>query len=288
MRVGILGIGAIGSVIAHCLELHHDVYYFNRSTKSKIVVKKNNDVLIRKIELSLVDKVPTLDWLIICLKEFHYSDAHDTLQSLITTDTKVAVIRNGINLEEPILRYTDSKNIVECIIDCPTQVLNDGMYHQLYDPIIKVSNGKLSSEFRGLFRLDRLGIVEVEDYHTESWKKLIESSAIGSILCLTGETCRIFENSELVNLYGLIIDEAILVAKADNANISLEFKSELVQKLIAYPPDKGSSMLTDRIRGSLIEVNAKNGIISQVAKKHNIRTELNDTLSLLLRCINMR
>ena len=287
MKVGLLGIGAIGSVIAHCIDPVHDIYYYNRSDKTKIEIIKGGTLYSKDIVLSDAAENVPLDWLLICLKEYHYKEAHGILQSLITQQTKVAVIRNGINIKESILKYTSADNIIECIIDCPTQLQSDGVYHNLYDPIIKLESGIITPSFRRLFIPRLLKIIEVEDYHTESWKKLIESSALGSILCLTGQTCCIFRDLEVVNFYGRIVDESIVAAIADGAQIGPEFKSQLLEKIKKYPDDKGSSMLTDRKKGQPIELYAKNGIISKIAKSHNINTELNDTISLLLSYINI-
>jgi len=104
---------------------------------------------------------------------------------------------------------------------------------------------------------------------------------------LTGQTCWIFRDPEIVNIYSRIVDESINAAIADGALIGPEFKSQLIEKIKKYPDNKGSSMLTDRKKGQAIELNAKNGIISKIAKSHNIKTELNDTISLLLSYINI-
>ena len=76
--------------------------------------------------------------------------------------------------------------------------------------------------------------------------------------------------------------EAIIVARADGANIEADFIVQMLTKLSTYPETKGSSMLTDRLNGNSIEIGAKNGIISRLGAMYNIATPLNDLVTVIL------
>jgi 2-dehydropantoate 2-reductase len=288
LRIGILGVGAIGSVLSFKINDQHETYYYNRSNKSKIVVQDEKRVKKKEITLSNSKESTKLDWLLICLKEYHFIGAEKDLKCLIDTNTKIAVIRNGIDLKKPILKYTSEEKIIECMIDCPTQITKEGYYHQLRKPVITTGKNELSSEFPTIFTTDGIEIRQVEDYLTENWKKLIESSALGGILALSGEPCWIFEDQELVKLYEEIVKEGILIAQAEGAKIDASFKNEIIDKLKKYPASKESSMLIDRRNGNQIEINAKNGVISNLGKKHQIETKLNDSISILLKYTNSK
>jgi len=286
LKIGILGVGAIGSVISLKLQAQHRKYYYNRSPKSEIVVKHQGKTYQKAIVLSDSNESAELDWLIICLKEYQFAEAEKTLQSLITQHTKVAVVRNGINLKEPIEKYTDPENILECMIDCPTQLTSAKHYHQLRKPKVLTAQSQLSSDFKKLFDLDKIEVLQVEDFATKNWEKLIESSALGAILCLSGESCWIFEDENTSVLFQKIAKEAVQVARAEGAKIKEDFVPELLEKVKSYPASKESSMLIDRRMGRVIEINAKNGVISSLGKKHQIKTELNDFITTLLQHTN--
>ena len=290
-KIGIFGIGAIGSVISLTLsDLENDIYYYNRSPKSEIRIAHKNRIAKRKITLTHIIKEnhQELDWLIICLKEYQYKGAEEQLKFLIKPGTKIAVIRNGINLKNAIINYTSEERIIECMIDSPIQINENGDYHQLKKPMMTIKKAKLSQEFKELFIEDKIDIIQVENYKTKNWEKLIESSALGGILSLSGESCWIFKDAKIVQLYENIVDEGIKVAKADGAKIENKFKSILLKKLLEYPETKESSMLIDRRKGNPIELNAKNGVISQLGKKHGIETEVNDLICLLLKYTNQK
>jgi len=274
-QIGILGIGAIGSVISSLLFQNKklELYYFNRSKKEVTTVHfENTSTSINLTNTKSIATNNQLDWLIICLKEYHFAEAKDSFKKLISSKTKIVIIRNGIDLKAPILPYSPNHQILECMIDCSTQPKKDGSYLQLKKPIITSTSNDLATEFQNLFDIHNCSFKQVDDFKTATWKKLLESSAIGAITCLTGETCRIFKKKENRIWYQQLLEEGIKVAKTDGAIIPNDFVNVLLQKLNSYSIDKGSSMLTDRLLGRPIELGAKNGAIIKKAKQYNIET----------------
>ena len=288
-RIGIIGLGAIGSVIAKALHSTEKVQlsYYTRTPKTEIAVKyeaKITTIPIKCINLNEPEK--DLDWVLICLKAHQIESAEDLLKSLIGPDTKVGIIRNGINLVEDIIPFTNRSKILPCIIDCPVQPDDEGYYNQLKHPFITTIKNDLAKDFEHLFPEQELTVIRSNDFHTELWKKLIESASIGALQCLTGKTCHIFQDKRILNLYRELIKEGISIAVADQADIETDFEDHLISKVLAYPKEKGSSMLTDMIRGNKIELEAKNGAIAKMAKFHGLPTSLNNLICIFIENIN--
>ena len=290
-KIGILGVGAIGSVIAcHLFDNQKiELLYFNRSAKTEIRLQTSDHFFDLKIKTQqTISQKIDLDWLIICLKEYHFQKARIWFKNLISTNTKIAVIRNGIELKKPLLPYSLESQILECMIDCPTQLDSDGNIIQLRNPIITSISGGLTMKFQVLFSNKNIKFRTVIDFKTENWKKLIESASLGAITCLTGETCWIFKDKKIKDLYQELVTEGIKVAKADGAIIPIDFVNTLLEKLNQYPKEKGTSMLTDRKRGRPIELGAKNGAIVNVGKKYKIGTPLNELTVTILSQTNVK
>lgn len=290
-HIGILGIGAIGSVIAAALKdnSENEIYLFNRTPRRNTTIEYQDQPIELNSECISVDAEKyDLDYLFICLKEYQYKTADKSFLQLINPNTKICTIRNGINLKESLLPYSKPEMIYECIIDCPVQPKTKGVYKLFSKPLLTFDNNQKPQSIISLFKEDFIEINLSKDFKTESWKKIIESSALGSILCLTGQTCHVFEDQGLVELYKDLVKEAIKVALSDGAKIETEFRESLVKKLLSYDKDKGSSMLSDKLNGRPIEINAKNGAISKVGKANQIETPLNDLMVTLLQGINQR
>jgi len=278
LKIGVFGIGAIGTVISLAIRDQFSIFYFNRSNRSNLALAYKDELTKKNIRLTPISNHEKLDWLLICIKEYHFSDALSNLSKLVNSDTKVAVIRNGMNLKTPLLKLTISSMILECMIDAPTQPTNNGAFQLLSFPNITVLKSDLATEFSTLFDLEKIEIKQTEDFKSAQWKKLIESSSLGAILCTTGKTSVIFRNPYYLKLYKLLVQESINVAQADGANIQDSYLEILLKKLETYGDQKGSSMLTDRIAGKPIEINAKNGAIVTIAKKLGIETPINSSM----------
>lgn len=191
-KVGILGIGAIGSIILTGLfkNEHLESFHFNRSKKEMTMVQFHDTFYSIPLDIKQDIYIPLkLDWLIICLKEHQFEDAKNLFQKLISRKTKIAIIRNGIELKEPLLPFTKEEHILECMINCPTQPDENQVYQQMGNAIITLNQKDLAADFQNLFKNKDFQFRQVEDLKTESWKKLLESASLGALTCLTGETC---------------------------------------------------------------------------------------------------
>lgn len=284
-KIGILGVGAIGTVISYELQKSdsHVLFYYNRTKKDclKLISENSECEIPINIETSITGS-PKLDWLIICLKEHQYSKAKYWFKKLISPKTQIAVIRNGINLKAPLLDFAAEKNILECMIDCPIQLQNEGSYKVIRKPILTVNKSPIANNFKLLFDAQSIEVNQTKDFKTANWRKLCESATLGAILCLSGETCWVFQDKKMRDLYRNIITEAVLVAQADGAKIESSFINEMLIKLMTYPDTKSSSMLIDRLNGNPIELGAKNGVISDLGKHYNVNTPMNDLIVSLL------
>lgn len=290
IKIGIVGLGAIGSVIAKALHSNEKVelFYYTKTPKTEINVKYDSKITTFPINCeSLSGSGIELDWVIVCLKAHQFQSAHHLLKSLIVDDTKAVVIRNGINLAEDMTAFTKIDMILPCIIDCPVQPDDEGYYIQLKHPVITTLETDLSTDFEILFPKHELSVIRSIDFKTDMWKKIIESASIGGLQCLTRQTCLIFKNERILNLYRELIKEGIEIANSEGANIGYDFEEQLVSKVLAYPKHKGSSMLTDLLHGNKIELEAKNGAISKVGKYKGIPTPLNDFICTILENINV-
>ena len=288
VNIGIFWVGAIGSVIASILDQNKnaELFYYNRSEKDIIRILFEENTLQLPITLQNKGSHISLDYLIICLKEHQLIDADHWLSTIIHPNTKVIIIRNGLLLKKPILAYTIDTNILECIINCPTQLTINGAYHQFQKPILTISKSTLSDQFASLFNPSLIQIDLIDDYKTASWKKLIESASLGAILCKHAKTCSIFQDINIQQTYKTLLDEGISVAKANGAIIAPDFASNSFQKIMQYPPNKGSSMLTDRLNNRIIELNAKNGMIEKLGEVYDIDTPIQTQYCNWIRAFN--
>lgn len=266
-KIAILGIGAIGSVIAKELyeleSIHVDLY--NRTPRSLLKVIHGNhtfekiDVIKSKHESDL-----EYDLLILCLKEHHIDNAITEWRTLISKQTKIIVIRNGINHVNQLKNNGLKNDIIPAIIDCPTELINDG-YLQLDTAKVIVPYSKNNTLIKSILKATKIQLTESTTFHHDTWLKLCLSASLGATQCKHNGTCEIFHSDEVVMYFFELLMESISIANADHANITNTEINSILMKVEQYPPSKGSSMLRDFQSGRTIELGAKNGAIISTA-----------------------
>ncbi len=270
-NIGIFGVGAIGSLLSKYL-IQNDknkCFFFNRSLKKEIKISFHNRVKVIPLEISK-DNNHHLDWLIICLKEYHFEDAIPMLTKLIKANTRVAVFQNGVDLSTRYHRYTKLENILETIIDCPIQRVQSSEFIQFIIPKVTLPKKTISEYFIQLFKGTEMDFEITEGFQEAQWIKLIESSSIGSIQSYTRQPCSIFQNEKYLNEFKILVKEGIEVARSEGVLLSDDLNHQLLTKLKTYSIHKGSSMLSDKLAGNELEINAKIGAIMKVAKRNKV------------------
>jgi len=270
-NIGILGIGAIGSLITKYLVKNRSnrYFYYNRSNKDRILIEyegKTDDI---SIEITK-HQIQKLDWLIVCLKEYHFQDAIPLLDKLIGQQTKVAIFQNGIKLTDRYKQFSNPSNLLETVIDCPIQRINRNEYKQIRSPKIVLPYNLISDEFIMLFNESQIEFNKSKRFDELQWIKLIESSSIGSIQSINEMPCSVFRNEEKINEFKELVREGIEVAKSEGIKLNKNLNSQLLTKLRSYPLTKGSSMLNDKLCGNQLELEAKIGAIVKTAKRNKI------------------
>ena len=270
-KIAIFGLGAIGSLLSKYLlqKKENQVSFFNRSPKTSIQFSFQGKIDTFPITLS-PSKEADFDWVIVCLKTYHLAEAKRSIRLLVSAKTKLAIFRNGLNLADDFLDLTKSENILETIIDAPTQPQPDGVYLQLRIPKITLPNQSISQNFKVLFSNSEIQFEIINDFKKAQWEKLIESSSLGALLALAEKPAIIFKNPKIRNQYIELIKEGIAVANSDGIKIPVTFSETLLKKLDSYPDQKGSSMLTDRLAGKKLELGAKIGVIVEIGNKNQI------------------
>jgi 2-dehydropantoate 2-reductase len=270
-NIGILGIGAIGSLLTKYLVKNrtNNYFYFNRTKKDRIKIEFQSNLDDIPIEISC-PKQHKLDWLIVCLKEYHFHDAISTLNELIEHNTKVAIFQNGINLADRYKQFSNPSNLLETIIDCPIQKISPDEFTQIRIPKIILPDNENANKFTSLFKAPEIEFTKSNKFHKLQWIKLIESSSIGSIQAINEMPCSVFQNPEKLDEFKELVTEGIEVARSEGIKISRDLKSKLLSKLKNYPVTKGSSMLSDKLSGNKLELNAKIGVIVKIAKRNKV------------------
>ncbi len=119
------------------------------------------------------------------------------------------------------------------------------------------------------------------DFTTLAWRKLLQNAAAG-LMALTGRRAGVFTRPDFADLTLDYLKECLAVSHAEGAALSDDVPAAILARFQAFPADMSTSILTDREAGRPLEWGIRNGVISRLARRHDIHTPISDAITALL------
>jgi 2-dehydropantoate 2-reductase len=275
-RIAIVGVGAIGGVTAALLQqAGHELILCTRRPMSGLTVETPNGLV--KVHASFVTSPSgafEVDWVIAATKAYDVAGTAKWLDQLCSNGAPVAVLQNGVEHRERFALYVPIEKILPVMVDCPAErhapdrVRQRGVMH------LKVSDNALGRDFVKLFAGTQADATTVPDFLSVVWRKLCFNSA-GVLSALVLEPAGVVRGEALGNVALEIIRECAAVARAEGANLEENVADVVLAAQRAAPADSVNSMLADRQAGRPVEIDARNGVIVRLGRKHGIATPAN-------------
>src|SRR5208283_128700 len=111
-RVAVVGVGAIGGVLASLLQTtgSHQITLRTRRAMKTLKVKTPDGVVIVKAR-NLTDpkQADAVDWVLVATKTYDAAGAGEWLRGLASAGARVAVVQNGVEHRERLAPYVDAE-----------------------------------------------------------------------------------------------------------------------------------------------------------------------------------
>jgi 2-dehydropantoate 2-reductase len=276
-KIAIVGVGAIGGVVAALLQQagRHEVTLCTRRPLPELTVETpNGTVQINAANVIDPADAPEVDWAIVTTKAYDVAGAAKWLEKLCANGAPIAVLQNGVEHRERFTPWFPAQSILPVMVDCPAErrsaerVIQRGVMH------LKVEDTPQGSSFIDLFSGTAADASVVPDFKTVVWRKLCFNSA-GVLSALVLQPSGIVRDEAMGEVALQIIRECVAVARAEGATLGDEVAEEVLRASRAAPPDSINSIYADRIAGRPMEIDARNGVIVRLGKKHGIPTPNN-------------
>lgn len=285
-RIAIVGVGAIGGVLAgllHTTKQHELLLCTRRPLPSLRIETPEELITVEGKNLLPEDQndVAPMDWILVATKAYDVPAAANWLKFLRKKDTPVAIIQNGVEHRERFAQYVPEEYLVPVVIDCATERQADGLVRQRGVARMKVEKNRLGESYVELFTGSQADFLITEDFVSEAWRKLCLNAA-GALSALTAKPSIVFQD-ELIGKAALdIVAECLAVAQAEGAKLEKDLPQQVLSRCHADAPDSVNSMLADRLAGRRMEIDARNGVIVRKGEKHGIATPANQVVVALL------
>jgi 2-dehydropantoate 2-reductase len=282
-RIAIIGVGAIGAVIASLLQQagHELVLCVRRPLAGLTVETSDGPVEVRATILTDPAKAPAVDWVLVATKAYDVASAAKWLERLRADGAPVAVLQNGVEHRERFAPYVPMGSILPVVVDCPAERQSPERVRQRGIMHVKVPEGELGHAFIELFAGTPADAVEVSDFTTVAWRKLCHNAA-GVLPALLLQPSGVLHDEAIGETALQIVRECIAVGRAEGATLDENVAEAVLKAYRAAPADGINSLHADRLADRPMEIDARNGVIVRLGKQHGIPTPCNQMAVALL------
>ncbi|HEY5806373.1 MAG TPA: 2-dehydropantoate 2-reductase [Povalibacter sp.] len=282
--LAIIGPGAIGGTVAAWLaqDSRHQVIVAARSAFADLEVQTPSETLRAKPQiLTSPDQAMPVDWVLVTTKAYDAAAASQWFSGFVGATTRVAVLQNGVEHIERFAPYVERARILPVMVDCPAERSEPGRIRQRGPARMVVPGSEAGSDFAALFANTRIDVAQDADFTTQLWGKLCLNSA-GAFSAMLLKPAIIARHDGVADLMRAVIRECIAVSRAEGAQLHDSLADSIVEGYRKAPPDSVNSLHADRLAGRPMEIDARNGAIVRIGRRHGIETPLNCMIVALL------
>lgn len=283
--VAIIGPGAIGGTLAAWIaqDPAFSVILCARSPLADLRVETPDGVLAASpAVLTRPEEAQPVDWVLVTTKTYDADATKPWLDRLVGADTRVAIVQNGVEHVRLFAHLVPVEKLVPVMINLPATRTAPGRMRQDGKGVIAVPEGRNGADLVALFAHTGIAARTHEDFVSQLWIKLCGNcSAIVPALTLraTGAAW----NADLETIISGLVEECAAVGRAEGATIGQEVIESTIARARATPEGSvAGSIHADRLAGHPMEIDARNGVIVRLGRKHGIATPMNFMLTTLL------
>ncbi len=291
LTAAVIGLGSIGGVVAGCLRDadRHDVVACARIPVERLVLERpERTVEVQLRTLSNPADATRVDWVLLCTKAHQTPSTAPWLARLCDSSTRVAVLQNGIGQAARTAPFANGATIMPAIVYYNGERLapDHVRLRHVAEYDLAVADDVHGRAFAEFLDGTPLRVLLSADFATLSWRKLLINAVANPITALTLQRQAVLRREDIRALCMAILDEAVIVARADGAKLAADESERTMSNLLTYPPEAGTSMYFDRLAGRALEIEALTGAIVAAGERFSIATPLNRALLTLLRAIS--
>jgi 2-dehydropantoate 2-reductase len=289
--VAVVGLGSIGGIAAGCLAEtgRHDIIGCARKPFDALTLERpGRTVTLPLPVLTDPTQAKPVDWALVVTKTQDTAAAAPWLARLCTSATHVAVLQNGIDHIERVAPMTNGATVIPVIVYYNGERLGPDRVRMRVagEHDLAVPDDEGGRAFAALTQGTPLRVLVEPDFTTLKWRKLLLNSVANPITALTMQRQAVLRRPDIYALCLDVLAETVKVARADGATLADDEPKLVMERLMKFAPELGTSMYFDRLAGRSFEVGALTGAVVAAGERYAIATPLNRVFLALLRAIN--
>ena len=284
-RVGVVGPGAIGTTVSALLhEAGNTPTLYGRTPRTELTLIDGDRRIVvpGPVRTDPAAQPEKADVLFLAVKATQTAAAAPWLRALCAPGTVVCVLQNGVEQIAAVRPHVpEGVEVVPAVVWFPAQSQEDGTILLRGEPRLTLPASPGAERIADVLRDTRCQVELAGDFTTLAWRKLLQNAAAG-LMALTGRRAGVFTRPDFEDLTLDYLKECLAVLHAEGAALSDDVPAAILARFQAFPADMSTSILTDREAGRPLEWGIRNGVISRLARRHDIHTPISDAITALL------
>jgi len=283
-RIAIIGPGAIGSLLAAWLTQtgRHTVILCGRRPLSRLQVESPTGAFTFSPHVVIdPERAAPVDFVLVTTKSYDAEATARWFPTLVGPHTAVAILQNGVEHVARFASHLAPAQILPVIVmiaaerPAQTRIVHRGPSR------LAVPAGRAGEAFAALLAGTPVEMDVADDFTTVAWRKLAGNTP-GILNALLLQPTGAFADPPLAALARSLAAECVAVGRAEGAKLGDDVPDAVVRGLCRIDPNSVNSMHADRIAGRPLELDARNGVILRLGRRHGIPTPLNQMAVTLL------
>jgi 2-dehydropantoate 2-reductase len=289
VQIAIVGVGAIGAIVAGALEQlheHHLLLCSRRSFERLVLDGPQGRTELDARPLTEPARAHRVDIVFLATKAHQTAGAGAWLSRLCDSNTLVVVLQNGVEHRERVAPSVGAATVIPCIVDCPAITVEPGHVQFRRAFAARFPDTKEGRRMADLLARAGLTATVTDDFLTVAWKKLCLNVVSGPIPALCDQPHGVFRYEPITMLARTLVRECVEVGRAEGARLEFDLVDEVIASQCATPPYWVTSMLHDRRAGRILETDSRNGAVVRAGRRHGISTPANAFVLAVLSAVN--
>lgn len=311
MKITVVGPGALGCLIGGFLaKTGEDVWFLDKHSE-RATKLRDDGIKIEgisgehnvKVKATCESKeTGTSDLVIICVKSYDTETAIKNIKSIISDDTLVLTLQNGLGNIEIIGEIVGQEKVIGGITSHGSTSLGDGHIRHAGRGETIIGRWYQASSRKGVkkWQIPRRRLEEVAsvlrkaNFETKVsdnikeiiWSKLIINVGINALTAVTHlKNGDLLEHEWSKDIMRQAVLEATKVAKRRRISLTYSDPIKKVESVCSSTADNLSSMLQDVLRKKKTEIDYINGAIVSEGESLEIPTPVNSILTNLVKAV---
>ena len=270
MRVAILGMGAIGHVVARALDGRAEL------------------VKVDRTHAPLRDGEAPVDAAIVTTKTPGTAWAAEIAAKILAPDGVALTIQNGLGNYETLVEHVGRERAAVGVIYVGAQLVNGELRAtgtgkvEVGRPLATTSRMKLD-ELGRLLRDGGMDVTVVDDAWPAVWRKVVTNAAVNPLTALIRRTnADLLADAPASRVADCLAREVARVATASGVRIGEEEAVKQWRAMAALTGANRSSMLQDVEAGRPTEIDAISGAVAREGERRGVAAPLNQAMTLLV------